>query len=145
MTKQTIAKLSAFISLVITFFSTVVALLSGGDLFFVVVVRFLFVFATSMAIAWIALTIISSVIITAARTAIDELRKELEKEALNKRISDTALDEPEEENKGLNFDYTSSPSDNEDLLDTSISENPEIAEFEPFKPRRLDADTADSR
>jgi hypothetical protein len=145
MTKQTITKLSVFISLAITFFSTIVALLSGGDLFFVVVIRFLSVFAASMSISWIALTVVSSVVVEAARTAIDKLRKELEEESVSNWNTNAIEDESDEENKGQNFDFTSTPSDNEDLPDAATSEKPEVLEFEPLKPRRVDADTADSR
>jgi hypothetical protein len=145
MTKQTIAKLSALISLSITLFSTIVALLSGGDLFFVIAVRFVFVLFASLVISWIALNAISSVIIKAAQNAINELQKEFEEEDRARMEAFVDESDGDSDGKGINVDFTSAPLDNEDLLDTPPAEDPKINEFEPFKPRRLNADTADSR
>jgi hypothetical protein len=146
MQKQTIAKLATFISLAITFFSAIVALLSGGDLFFVIVVRFLMVFVISMAVSWIALSIINSVIINAAEEAIEELRKELEDESHHSTPKIKDLDEmgKDDDTKGQNFDFLSEPTEDEDFLNVTSPESPEINEFEPFKPRRIDADKADN-
>jgi MFS superfamily sulfate permease-like transporter len=126
--------------------SSLFALISGGDLFFVIVERFFIVFAVSAFLIWVALTTINSVIIGAAKESVENLIKD---DRTDNTLSDSAIamantlkQAQEDAAKGINLDLTSEPQ--EDMLFTDGAQDestpPGIAEFEPFKPKRIDTD-----
>lgn len=142
MKKETINRAAILFSFLLSLLSSTVALLTGGDLFFIVIERFVLVFVVSATLIWITLSVINSIIIGAARSSIIDLNKELNSQKFPSR---TDLLEKAEETfpKGLNLDLTSETQ--EDLSqELEDLEKPEINEFEPFKPRRIETDIEDS-
>jgi len=142
MKKETINRAAILFSFLLSFLSSTVALLTGGDLLFIVIERFVLVFVVSAVLIWITLSVINSVIIGAARSSIINLNKELNSQKIPPQTD--PLEKAEETiSKGLNLDLTSEPQ--EDLSqELEGLEKPEINEFEPFKPRRIETDIEDS-
>jgi len=146
MRKETITRVTVLFSFLLSLLSSTVAFLTGGDLFFIVIERFVLVFAVSAALTWITLSVINSVIIGAARSSIIDLNKELNSKSINESVplQAEAFEKAKESiSKGLNLDLTSEPQEelSQELEDL---EKPEINEFEPFKPRRIETDIEDS-
>lgn len=147
MTKETINRITVLFSFFFSLLSSLLALATGGDLFFVIIERFFVVFAISGFLVWTALTIINSVIIGAARNAVSvSLGGGPRGETMSQDNPSLAeilnLTHEAAVSKGKNLDLTSAP--HEDVLGLSdISEgeeDPEIKEFEPFKPRKIETD-----
>lgn len=133
-----INKITILVGFLVGLLSASMALLTGGDIVFVIVQRFFLVFAIAAVLTWTTLTVINSIIISAARKSMVEMSKEFEHSA---RVTE----------KGQTLDFTSPPLDNiEDIKDLNVAlsstdfEKPEIKEFEPFKPRKIETDKGDS-
>lgn len=144
MTGETIKKLTVAFGLLISLTSSLLALLTGGDVFFVLVERFFIVFGVSAFLVWSVLTVINTIVIGAARESVDKLVQESEKEAAAatkeaQGLADVLKKAQEEASKGLNLDLTSEPQD--DVFSPDVNASPEIKEFEPFKPKRIETDT----
>ncbi|MBS3909696.1 MAG: hypothetical protein KGZ93_08745 [Actinobacteria bacterium] len=144
MTSETIKKLTVAFSIVLSLISSLLALATGGDIYYVIVERFFIVFAISAFLVWIVLSIIGSVVIGAARDSIAKLTATAERSSDNaQEIADALRKAQEEDRKGTGLDLTSTPLEN--MLSTNNPPNdadsPEIKEFEPFKPKRIETDT----
>lgn len=144
MTNETVRKLTVAFSFILSLASSLLALATGGDIFYVIVERFFVVFAVSALLIWVVLNIISSVVISAARASIAKLAATAEAPPSSTQSMVDALRlAQEEETKGTSLDLTSEPL--EDMLSTDGPPNdggsPEIKEFEPFKPKRIETDT----
>ncbi|NCO66351.1 MAG: hypothetical protein COW32_01780 [Candidatus Aquicultor secundus] len=129
MANGTINKITILVGFLISLISTSMALLTGGDIIFILLQRFLLAFAITAVLTWTMLTVVNSVIINAARKSMVEISKEFDKGAAA---------------KGQNLDFTSPPLDDMDTALAGDSEKPEIKEFEPFKPRKIETDKGDS-
>lgn len=132
MTKEAIIRTSVLLGFILSLLSSLIAFLTGGDLFFIVLERFFLVLIVGATLTWITLTTINLVVIGAARKSIDELRKSLDKQ--NSRSQ-----------KGENIDLVSAQTEIEGAVDDfKVDEEPEIKEltarFEPFRPRKIETD-----
>ncbi|HCH00250.1 MAG TPA: hypothetical protein DE036_10955 [Actinobacteria bacterium] len=144
MTNETVKKLTVAFSFILSLVSSLLALATGGDIFYVIVERFFIVFAISAFLMWIVLSVISSVVIGAARDSVAKLTATVEPAPDSaQEIADALRKIQDEDTKGTSLDLTSAPLEN--MLSTSSPPNddgsPEIKEFEPFKPKRIETDT----
>ena len=139
MTNETVKKLTVALSLILSLVSSLLALATGGDIFYVIVERFFIVFAISAFLVWIVLSIISSVVIGAARDSIAKLTATSETPTNSaQEIADALRAAQDADSKGTSLDLTSEPV--EDLLSANDT-SPDLKEFEPFKPKRIETDT----
>ncbi len=113
MSKGTVLKGTLIFSLGLGFLSTLVALISGGDIVSIVLERFLLTSLLAAALFWVTLSIINSVLMRAALTDYVVRRMGKERPA-----------------KGVNLDFTSAPPS--DLLNESF-EVKKGAEAEKFE------------
>jgi len=113
MSKGTVLKCTLVFGLALGFLSTLVALISGGDILSVLLERFLLTSLLAATLLWVTLSIINSVIIRAALTDYVVKQKERKRPA-----------------KGVNLDFTSAPPS--DLLQDSFEVNKGV-EAEKFK------------
>lgn len=132
MTKETITRISILFGFILGLLSSLIALLTGGDLFLVIIERFFLVIIAGATLTWITLTAVNSVVIGAARKSIDELSRSLNRQNPSPRT-------------GTNIDLTSVPAETVDMVGKfGIGEEPEISEpatkFEPLRPREIDTD-----
>ncbi|MHB8842321.1 MAG: hypothetical protein ACYC56_11160 [Candidatus Aquicultor sp.] len=132
MANGTINKITILVGFLVSLVSTSMALLTGGDIIFILLQRFLLVFAVTATLTWTMLSIVNSVIISAARKSMVEISKEL------------GQTDEQAAAKGQNLDFTSPPLDDINTVLTGDSEKPEIKEFEPFKPPKIETDKGDS-
>lgn len=138
MTSETVKKLTVAFSFILSLVSSLLALATGGDIFYVIVERFFIVFAISAFLVWIVLNIISSVVIGAARDSIAKLTATSETPANNtEAIANTLRVAQDADSKGTSLDLTSEPVEN---LLSADGASPDIKEFEPFKPKRIETD-----
>jgi hypothetical protein len=148
MSSTTTKRIAIMLSLALGLLSSLSALLSDADVFFITE-RFFLVLIISAALTWTTLTIINSVIIGAAKKSLAKLNESLASQGLeNTGGEPSGGPDTETTLKGLNLDMTSAPLEDlgnfgaDPLHETQ--EKPEIKEFEPFKPRRLETDKGDS-
>lgn len=148
MSKQLIIKTTVLFSFFLSLLSTAVALASGGDIVTIIIERFFVVFAISAGMAWLTLTVINSVVIGAVQKTVDEIRKDSTQQEHGQTepgsMAETLRKAHEEgQSKGKILDLTSPPGDI-DISSFNVGlediEQPEIQEFEPFKPRHLEAE-----
>lgn len=149
MTNETIKKAAVLLSFFIGLVSSLQAVATGGDIFFVVIERFIVVFAISAFLVWTALTVVNSIVIGAARESVlSQPDVQIEERSgatpslaeMFKKAHEDAV------SKGQNLDLTSNPQ--EDVLELDAApesgDNPEVKEFEPFKPKKLETDIDDN-
>ncbi|MDI6716934.1 MAG: hypothetical protein QME63_08325 [Actinomycetota bacterium] len=145
MTRETIIKVTVLSGFLLSMLSSLIALVTGGDIFYIVIERFFLVFIVSAVCVWTTLAIINSVIIGAARKSIAELSKNQDFQGSSYRNNSSQADSTEENDetdlKGQNLDLTSSsPTALELNGELEDEEPPEMKTFEPFKPRRIETD-----
>jgi len=153
MSNETIGKISFLFSFFLSLFSSLLALKAGGDLFFVIIERFFVVFAISVFLIWTTLKIINSVIINAAKESVSTILEGISNgQTMTDQGGGLSMAEKfkkaheEATSKGQNLDLTSAPQEDVLGIDT-LPENenvPEIKEFEPFKPRKIETDNDNS-
>ncbi len=149
MANGTINKITILVGFLVSLVSISMALLTGGDILFILLQRFLLVFAVTAILTWAMLSIVNSVVISAARKSMVEISKELGEDSnelpVGSLISELLGQEDEQAAaKGQNLDFTSPPLDDINAVLTDDSEKPEIKEFEPFKPPKIETDKGDS-
>lgn len=140
MTKDTLSRAAVSVGLFVSLFSSAAAFVVGEDVSSVLVNRFLVTFIAGAGVTWLALTVINSVIISAAQKSVAELRANIPEAGSDNSGTAGMPSGAEALSKGLNLDLTSSP----EAIDISPELNeaaaPEVVEFEPFKPKRMEAD-----
>ncbi len=149
MANGTINKITILVGFLVSLVSTSMALLTGGDIVFILLQRFLLVFAVTAVLTWTTLSIINSIIISAARKSMIEMSKELDEngnELPTASLISELLGQTDEQAtaKGQNLDFTSPPLDDINTVLAGDSDKPEIKEFEPFKPPKIETDKGDS-
>ncbi|HEY3374507.1 MAG TPA: hypothetical protein VGK02_05535 [Candidatus Aquicultor sp.] len=136
MRRETVNQTTVAFSFVISAISSAIAIGTGGDIFTVMINRFLVVFAMSAGLIWLTLTAVNSVVIGAARAHVNELREELAQEEAQKFLARAK----EEASKGSNLDITSVDDISLDFGQQDDTDMPAVKEFEPFRPMRLGSD-----